>query len=209
MEEILIIGKRKVYYAAYQESLRNAEAWLADANALYERGSRGHARALFLFAGEEVGKSHFCWLAVKGVIPFNHPLVDYRKRTSVFGSHALKSESSVLLVKYLSEREAKQRGEDVKLVHVIEEESPVKYIVGKKLTEDRSYWMYVDIIETEEGPRVTSPLTSDKPIDMDMMSRSIQRSIDYLKATDNDDHVEYLKQHRHLDPDFPENPEWE
>lgn len=54
--------------------------WLKEDKIIAKKESKGHAQALLIIAGEELGKAAHCWLVRIGVFPINHPDVDYVKK---------------------------------------------------------------------------------------------------------------------------------
>lgn len=78
---------KEAYTHAMVESIKNSGMWLKQARLVMKKGSKGHAQALTIFAGEELGKALMCWMTISGVFPFNHWEVDSRHKKSVFHRH--------------------------------------------------------------------------------------------------------------------------
>lgn len=177
-----------IYGEAMHASVSNAEQWLKDARILLTNKSHTHARALQNFAGEECAKALGCWFVSVGILPSDHPEVEIRGRKSVFKSHNLKNKLSLLLgaLSILPEINA---GTVLGVLVVAE-------ATGKLGTEKRMEWMYVDIVKSGDGYRVSNPLKIDTG-DVHAGLNLVERKIEFLKRFINsvdEETIEILKQ---------------
>ncbi|MFW9961741.1 MAG: AbiV family abortive infection protein [Candidatus Thorarchaeota archaeon] len=208
--------RKEAYCKSYIESLRNAETWLDDAELLSRNNSTEHARALVIFAGEEIGKATTCWLAVNKVLPFNHPEVDFTRKTSVFRSHDLKNEGIIGLIYSIADIDVlKLAVAEKEKSRSIQVDPSAKYGIGRFATEARSRWMYVSIEGTKsKGYEVNSPLL-DEPGDPIAIIKTLRKVIETLREMESSGFADspQFKKFRNdmiaLDPTFPENPEWD
>ena len=76
---------KEAYTQAMVESIKNSGMWLKEAKLVAKKGSKGHAQALTIFAGEELGKALMCWMTINGtrVFPWNSVLSDAFKLTLI------------------------------------------------------------------------------------------------------------------------------
>ena len=192
------------------ESIKNSGMWLKEAKLVAKKGSKGHAQALTIFAGEEVGKALMCWMTINGVFPFNHWEVDFRHKKSVFHRHDLKN-ATVIGFSF-----ALLTPEDIP-----EEPDGVRELfakLGAFATWARSTWMYVDIKKKNDQLEVSSPLA--------MLPYSVEgalKDMEYLLKTFKG-FVRASKKHPDIfegiflelretleekDDKFPKKPQWE
>ena len=217
--------KKNMYTSAMVESIRNSGMWLKEAKILSRRGSKGHAQALLIFAGEELGKAVYCWFVRIGLIPINHPDVDYiqKDRDGIFRSHALKSATTLGLM--LGLQTADSTPDDELNSRVIDPltnaPSNLQEVLGKmgKFAEwARLRWMYVDIVKDEgKDEKVISPLNIEPESikgglkDLERILRIIKEIV-RLEALP-DEFLEWIESTRGFlkvnDERFPDNPEWD
>jgi len=170
-----------IYLQAMEASIQNAEQWLKDAIILVGNKSFTHARALQNFSGEECAKALGCWLVGTGLIPKNHPSVQIRKSGGIFKSHNLKNKLSLLLGA-LSMLPEITPGAVIGILIVAE-------AAGKWGTDKRMEWMYVDIIQSNDGLQVSNPLeidTGDVNAGLNLVSHKIKFLKRLIKGIDTE-----------------------
>jgi AbiV family abortive infection protein len=156
---VITLDKREAYEKAMRESIRNGRMWLDEAKILYKKMDKTHAHALMIFAGEELGKSAHCWMAVNKVMPFNHPDIDFRSKESVFKDHRLKNATALgFLIGIIESQHSEVGSEQLGL----EEARSIRNflaVMGSLAAITRERCMYVDINqERKKVHNVHSPL---------------------------------------------------
>ncbi len=208
------------------ESIKNSGMWLKEAKIIEKKGSKGHSQALLIFSVEELGKAILCWYTIIGMIPFNHPIVDFRakkkgKMKGIFRNHPLKFSTTMSL-------EMGLRSPELFLKDAINPEiedpftnapAPLDEVLGRIGSFGswaRTRWMYVDIDVDDGEPKVHSPLMIDP--------ESIKKGIEGLELTLKQfkkivrtrplpqEFVDWIQSARKVlgetDKDYPKNPEW-
>jgi AbiV family abortive infection protein len=177
--------------------------WLKEARLIAKHRSRCHAQALTIFAYEEVGKAFMCWLVVNGVMPFNHPEVDFTNRRSIFKQHSLKSSTTAAILT-AARRYQKKEGEDLKMRFDR---------IGDAATQTRSTYMYADIKKGRKGIEVINPLMLPTAIEaaLNEVAFAIQEFKMFMKL---EPEIEYIfdrgrKEAEEYDENWPEEPEWD
>ena len=160
------MNRQEVYRKAMVESIKNSGMWLKEAKIVAKKASKGHAQALTIFAGEELGKAVICWLATNGVFPYNHPEVDFQNKRSVFRQHPLKNATAIgFSLGLLASDEAPEEVDTFVEDYWTGEPIEFRYLLlkmGAFTTWARSTWMYVDINQIEKGQfEVSSPLEKE------------------------------------------------
>jgi AbiV family abortive infection protein len=218
------ITLKELYTKTMVESIKNSGMWLKEAKMLSKKGSKAHSQALLIFSIEELGKAILCWYAIVGLIPFNHPVIDYRagkgmKLKGVFRNHPLKFSTAMGLefgLRYPdSFPEADGKIEDP----FTKAPAPLIEVLGKIGSFGawaRTRWMYVDIDVEDEQPKVHSPLEND-PIGVEEGIRDFERTLNQFKKLvrirplphDLVDWIHFAREElKEEDEDFPDNPEW-
>lgn len=196
------LDKREAYAKCMKASLRNAEMWLKEAGLIAKHGSRCHAQALTIFAYEEVGKSFMCWLVVNGIIPFNHPDVDFANRRSIFKKHSLKS-STTFAILTAARRYQKKVGEDLRKRFAS---------MGDAATRTRSIYMYTDIKRGRKGLEVINPLMQPTAIEaaLNEVAFAIRELKMFFKLTPEIGYIfeKERKEAEEHDEKWPKDPEW-
>lgn len=219
-----MINLKRIYTKAMIQSIRNSGMWLKEAKILAKKAAKGHARALLIFAGEELGKASYCWMAINGVFPYNHPEVDFRARTrdNVFRSHALKNASAFGIMMGMLDFGEEQQEDLNPMVKdpVTGEMLELRVLlakVGHFAAWARTRWMYVDITRnTKNKIIVSSPLTTpvkDLKSGLEQLEWAIRNFKKVVKAMPYDENMRsffselriYLEEN---DPNYPANPEW-
>ncbi|MBD3407597.1 MAG: AbiV family abortive infection protein [Candidatus Lokiarchaeota archaeon] len=216
-----MISKKELYTAAMVESIKNAGMWLKEAKILARKGSSNHAQALLIFSGEELGKAAYCWFVRIGLIPVNHPEVDYLKgkKPNIFRSHPLKNATVLGLIWGIHFPELFPGDEiNPEIIDPFTDAPALLRDVLSKLgeftTKARTSWMYVDVIPEGEHFRVHSPLQDTPTGILDgckMMEHTLNTfkrivrqsplSSDFVEWIDS--MREYLREH---DKNFPSAP---
>ena len=176
-----------VYLEAMEASIENAEQWIKDAAVVLANNSLAHARALQNFAGEECAKALGCWLVAIGLLPSNHPDVEIGGRKSIFKSHHLKNKLSLLLASLPLLPEITP-GAVIGVLIVAES-------AGKWGTDKRMERMYVDILEADNGYKISNPLkleAGDVQAGLNLVNRQIQFFKRFVKEIDSTT-IELLK----------------
>ena len=196
------------------ESLENAAAWLNDAELLRKHGSKSHARALLVIAGEEIGKASTCLLAAHGTLPFNHPEVDFRGNSSVFRSHRLKNDAVLGLIYSIINEEEFEKSSSTLLKQNLDKKHYRNLGFGKAATRMRTRWMYVDIEQEKNEIRILSPLESDSG-NPEEVATILVRVISTLREMiesgffESEEYERYKVAMQEMYHDFPKSPEWE
>jgi len=221
------MGLKKLYEETMIESIKNSGMWLKEAKILEKSGSKGHSQALLIFAVEELGKAILCWYTSIGLIPFNHPLVDYRAKTKdkyrgIFRNHPLKFATTLVL-----ELELWSPGSlpaDVTNTEIMDPftktPAPIAEVIGRVgsiVAWARTRMMYVDIDVDDGEPKVHSPLMVEP--------ESVKENIEYFERTLNQfkkivrarplsqEIVDWIQTAGRAmvkkQKDYPEDPEWE
>jgi AbiV family abortive infection protein len=205
------------------ESIRNSGMWLKEAKIIAKKGSKGHAQALLIFAGEELGKAVHCWFVRIGLFPANHPDVDYVKkdRDGIFRSHPLKNASAIGFLMGIEYPEANPN-DDLNPDTVdpfTNAPSNVKEVLAKMgafAAWARMRWMYVDIVDETGEYEVISPLDRN-PEDIDSGLKGMERTLNAFKRIVRVDPLpeeilEWIESTREFlkvnDKRFPETPVW-
>ena len=178
----------EIYLHAMEASIQNAEQWLRDASVLLANGSFAHARALQNFAGEETVKALGCWLVAKGLLSSDHPDVKIQGRESIFKSHYLKNQLSLLLGT-LSILPEINKGSIIGALIVSK-------AAGRWGADKRMEWMYVDIVKVNGDYTISNPLemdVGDFQAGLNLMFREIQFLKRLIKSADTKT-IEILKQ---------------
>lgn len=217
---------KRLYKQTMIESIKNSGMWLKEAKILEKNGSKGHSQALLIFAVEELGKAVLCWYTVIGLIPYNHPLVDYRakmkqKKKGIFGNHPLKFATTLVL-----ELELWSPGKlpaDVTNAEIMgpftDTMATVAEVIGRVgsiVARSRTRMMYVDIDVDDGEPKVHSPMMIDSESikkDLEFFERTLkqfkkivrtrllsQEIVDWIQTTGK----AMVKKQK----DYPEDPEW-
>ncbi len=216
--------EEEVYREAMNESLKNAEQWLADARLLAQHDSRIHSFVLRDLAGEEIAKSYACWQVLVGALPVNHPLVRPnieettetvmkklkkeaernqrrvrqgklpKKQISVFSSHSMKYG----LMNDLGSQFFKEKDSQEMTEKAEAFLGAVNQMIGEIAVLKRSEWMYVNLCKTEKGLKVTSPLNSKINV-FDSTFALKQMSLDAIKrlvSLHHDDVSEWVRKRK-------------
>lgn len=203
-------------------SLRNAEMWLKEAKLLAKKGSKGHAQALIIFAGEELGKALMCWMTINGVFPYNHWEVDFKNGKSVFRKHELKNATFMGFSLARISPEVIPDNYDQLVIDPWSGESigVREYLakLGAFATWARSSWMYVDIKKECSQLEVYSPLAMS-PYSVEGALKDMEYSLKTFKrfVRASKEHPEafreLFKEMRQTleekDDKFPKTPQWE
>jgi AbiV family abortive infection protein len=211
---------REIYKEAMAESIRNAEVFIQEAKIIAEKGSSTHSLLLKNLAIEEVAKAYVCWMVAHRVIPLNHPIVWPRGKKTIFRSHDAKNKiymdlASAFLLWQMQKEGKRKSGPLTK--GEIAGISVVTQYMGRKGTEKRSEWMYVDIVRGKDGKWfVSSPLSNDDlmtPVNFGQIDAIIAflKSIEeFAESAQFADYLEQMQEEtRKSDSDFPPDPLWE
>jgi AbiV family abortive infection protein len=217
------MSRIQIYTKAIVESIRNSGMWLNEAKIMAKKGSRGHAQALLIFAGEELGKAAHCWFVRIGIFPMNHPDVDYVKKDheGIFRSHSLKSATAMGLIMGAEYPEAIPDDEpnSTMVDPFTNAPSNVRKVLAKMgafAAWARVRWMYVDIVDENGEYEVISPLDRN-PKEIDAATEGMGRTLNAFKKLVRldplpedmiewiDSTLEFLKKN---DERFPKNPVW-
>lgn len=217
---------KKLYTQTMVESIKNSGMWLKEAKILAKKGSKSHSQALLIFSVEELGKAINCWYAVCGLIPYNHPVVDYRakrkdKLKGIFRNHPLKFATTMGLEMGL--RSPELFPDDVANPEIEDPftDAPAPFVevlgkIGSFGSWARTRWMYVDIDVDNSQPKVHSPLL-DEPADIHAAIEDFELTIRQFKKIARTkklptEFVAWIQSAREAliekDKDFPDNPEW-
>ena len=215
------MNQMHLYTKVMVESIRNSGMWLKEAKIIAKKGSKGHAQALYIFAGEELGKAVYCWLVRIGLFPMNHPDVDYveKDRDGIFRSHPLKNAMAIgvlMSIEYPGAIPDDEPNPDM-IDPFTNAPSKVKDVLGKMgafAALARMRWMYVDIVDEKDEYEVISPLDKN-PEDIDASIKEMEQTLNAFKKIVRlnplpadilewiDSTREFLKNN---DERFPENP---
>ena len=217
------MSRIQIYTRAMVESIRNSGMWLNEAKIIAKKGSRGHAQALLIFAGEELGQAAHCWLVRIGVFPMNHPDVDYVKKDheGIFHSHSLKSATAMGFFMGVEYPEAIPDDEpnSTMVDPFTNAPSNVRKVLAKMgafAAWARMRWMYVDIVDENGEYEVISPLDRNSK-EIDAATEGMGRTLNAFKKLVRldplpddmvewiDSTLEFLKKN---DERFPKNPVW-
>lgn len=219
----LRMSQMNLYTKTMVKSIRNSGMWLKEAKILAKKGSKGHAQALLIFAGEELGKAVHCWFVRLRVFPVNHPDVDYTKknRDGIFKSHSVKSATAMGLILGIEYPDAVQGDEpDSEMIDPFTNApNSVREILAKMgafASWARMRWMYVDIVEEKGVYKVISPLDRDSS-EINSAIKGMERALNTFKSLAKldplpEDLLEWLESLRKFlkvnDERFPDDPLW-
>lgn len=209
----------EVYHEAMIESLRNAKALVEEAVLVARQVSMTHGLMLRNLAIEEAAKAHVCWLVVAGILPRNHPMVKTLGKKSVFRNHDVKNAVYLELANSINLDGMKRAGEILgdtdpeQLAHVM---GYLSSVIGRKGTEKRFEWMYVDIVEEGDGSwSVSSPLKMDKENqsiyfkNIKDVVRFLEIEIQFLRDARLHEYRDNMREfYKENDSDFPDKPKW-
>ena len=217
------MSRIRLYTKAMAESIRNSGMWLKEAKIIAKKGSKGHAQALLIFAGEELGKAVHCWFVRIGLLPTNHPDVDYVKkdRDGIFRSHPLKNATAIGFLMGIEYPEAIP--DDELNPDIVDPStnapSNLKEVLAKMgafATWARMRWMYVDVVDEKGEHEIISPLDRD-PEEIEAGIKGMERTLNAFKKIARVDPLpeeilEWIESTREFlrkkDDRFPENPIW-
>lgn len=215
------MSRKEAYTKAMVESIRNSGMWLKEARLLSRKGSKGHAQALVIFSGEELGKAMMCWMTINAVFPYNHWEVDFRNRIGVFRSHRLKNATALGFTLALMTQDNDSTEDDSCVDPWTGDQVGLRELLAKMgafATWARSRWMYVDIEEKNASLQVVSPLNA-VPCSVDDAIREREYCLKTFKqivrrsktnpALFGNLFIELRDTLMAKDDRFPENPEWE
>lgn len=216
---------KRLYTQTMIESIKNSGMWLKESKLLEKKGSKGHSQALLIFSVEELGKAILCWYANIGLIPFNHPVVDYRankkdKLKGIFRSHPLKFATTMGLELGMRSPDSISDGEDPEIEDPFTNApAPLEKVLGKIGSFGawaRTRWMYVDIDVENDEPRVHSPLMDD-PDEIRQGIQDLEHTLNQFKKLVRirplpQRLADWIQTAREImiekDNDFPDTPEW-
>ena len=158
-----------LFMEAKDQCFKNADQWLNDAKLLMDKGSFGHANALFRFAREEIAKAFVCWLAAEELFPKDAKVIQ-----SMFTKHIRKNEVINAIYQSISlDLEFLKKWEEMEVFERYGTRS------CHLMEEYRESAIYVDIDDVEQ--KIRTPLTISET-ETKSLSQRVELVLEHVKT---------------------------